>query len=523
MADDILRIGYLPSYIPQSFDYTSRDYYSIRAHLIEVVKSRIPEWTGEDPSDFGLALVEAMAYQGDLMSYYIDRAGNEAFLPTATRRQSVINIARMLGYEPSRAVAAQGEVTFEDRVGSGVTIPKYTQVSAVVRRENGTDDRVTFTTDSEVSIPANTVGGVPSPGGTVTAVITEGYIADSVSTGNTGVALGVSDGSPDQSFDLPYTPVAAGTLEVYIFDGVTSTLWNRVARIYEYSALDNVFEARLAADGTVTVQFGDGVTGRIPPVTHRVSAKYRVGGGARGNLPAESITSIDNPSLEAVIDVVQTAPTSGGSETETTYSIRQNASTPFRANRRAVSAQDIESLARNVEGCYTASAQAKVWSNILLAVAPNDDLSLTPGMSGGSPTASQNTLRDKVKTDISPSLMIGSSLTVRDPAYVKVVLSIQVDLVSTAKHSFAKPNITSIFKDGPFSYERRGFGGSITMADVITAAITNTSYITGIRVVALHRSGQTGVVDVTAQWFEILCLDTADLTIDFGSTGINDL
>ena len=66
--------------IPVSVDYTSRDYYAIREELIERVKTRIPEWSGNDSSDFGVALIEAFAYMGDIANYYIDRIANEAFI-----------------------------------------------------------------------------------------------------------------------------------------------------------------------------------------------------------------------------------------------------------------------------------------------------------------------------------------------------------------------------------------------------------------------------------------------------------
>jgi hypothetical protein len=72
------------SNIPVSVDYTGRDYYSLREALIARIQDRIPEWTASDPADFGVALVEAFAYLGDMVSYYIDRTANESFIKTFT-------------------------------------------------------------------------------------------------------------------------------------------------------------------------------------------------------------------------------------------------------------------------------------------------------------------------------------------------------------------------------------------------------------------------------------------------------
>lgn len=592
MADDLLRIGYTPSFIPQSFDYTSRDYYAIRDHLIEVVKSRIPEWTGEDASDFGLALVEAFAYLGDLVSYYVDRAGNEAFLPTATRRQSVINIARSLGYVPSRAVAASGVAVFSSEptyTGSAITVPKGTVINASISRENGTVDVVQFTTDSEIS--------VANSGASTQVSITEGYIADTTTTANHGIVLGVSDGSADQEFELPFSPVAHGTLEVFVWDGAsTYTLWNEVDHLIEYTAVDNAYETKLMGDGTVVLVFGDGITGRIPPVNQQISAKFRVGGGTRGNVPAGSITNIENSSLDVNLNVTNPQSTSGGADEESTFSIRENASQGFRANRRAVSKNDIEILASNVPGCYEASANAAVWSNISLAIAPNYDGSLNPGINlyedcdyawssdtitvtktghgltagqavyldfttggatskdgtyavattpdadtftvtvtgsgaSGKVTASFDvtsfaTLKTTVKNTLERLMMMGTSLTVRSPLYPRVKITVSVNLVDTASQTFAKADIARILRDGPLSFERRGFGGDLTMADIISAIVMGTQYVTGVTVDDLFRkdSGNTtGVHATTAAWYEILTLDTAaDLTINFNGTGIND-
>lgn len=94
-------------------DYTSRDYKSIRSMLVGLAKGYMPDWTtvGET-GDFGTLLLELYAYAGDVMNYYIDRVASEAFLGTAVRRQSVLYIADMLGYQPMGRRAATVPVTF---------------------------------------------------------------------------------------------------------------------------------------------------------------------------------------------------------------------------------------------------------------------------------------------------------------------------------------------------------------------------------------------------------------------------
>lgn len=108
------------SNIPVSVDYTSRDYYSLREALIARVKDRTGgRWSGEDPSDFGIALVESFAYMGDLINYYIDRVANESYLGTATQRQNVLNLASMIGYTAGGYTSATVDVTLTNSINVG--------------------------------------------------------------------------------------------------------------------------------------------------------------------------------------------------------------------------------------------------------------------------------------------------------------------------------------------------------------------------------------------------------------------
>lgn len=144
---------------PVSIDYTGRDYYAIRQELISRVKNRVPNWQGTDPSDFGVALVEAFAYMGDLLNYYIDRAANESFLYTATQRETLLNLANTYGYSPSGYVSAVTDLTFTNNYGYrgqiGGSILEDGTASLVVPNGHpfSVDDLVTIS-----SVPSVTVG-----------------------------------------------------------------------------------------------------------------------------------------------------------------------------------------------------------------------------------------------------------------------------------------------------------------------------------------------------------------------------
>ena len=92
------------------FDFASRDYENIRRDLLNRASLIAPEWTDRDPSDFGVLLVDLWAYMGDVLHYYIDRAAGEAFITTATQRESMLALASLFDYKPYSRRASKAVV-----------------------------------------------------------------------------------------------------------------------------------------------------------------------------------------------------------------------------------------------------------------------------------------------------------------------------------------------------------------------------------------------------------------------------
>src|SRR2546423_1869639 len=95
----------------QVIDYLARDYQSFRRALLDLIPAKLPEWTDRSEANFGVALIELFAYMADILSYYQDRLANEAFLPTAQERRSVIDHLRLIGYEMAPAAAATARLS----------------------------------------------------------------------------------------------------------------------------------------------------------------------------------------------------------------------------------------------------------------------------------------------------------------------------------------------------------------------------------------------------------------------------
>jgi hypothetical protein len=79
-------------------NYLARDYASFRQMMLDRLTVLTPRWTERNPADLGIALVEALAYVADYLSYEQDAIATEAYLRTARRRVSVKRHARLIDY-----------------------------------------------------------------------------------------------------------------------------------------------------------------------------------------------------------------------------------------------------------------------------------------------------------------------------------------------------------------------------------------------------------------------------------------
>jgi predicted phage baseplate assembly protein len=86
----------------------------------------------DDPA---IALLDAWATIGEVLTFYQERIANEGYLPTATERRSVLELARLIGYELNPGVAASAYLAFgiDTAVGAPAEalVPKGTRVQSV--------------------------------------------------------------------------------------------------------------------------------------------------------------------------------------------------------------------------------------------------------------------------------------------------------------------------------------------------------------------------------------------------------
>jgi hypothetical protein len=68
--------------------------------------------TARSDDDYTVALCDAFAMLADVLTFYQERIANENYLRTATQRNSIVQLADLIGYQPSPGVAASVSLAF---------------------------------------------------------------------------------------------------------------------------------------------------------------------------------------------------------------------------------------------------------------------------------------------------------------------------------------------------------------------------------------------------------------------------
>lgn len=454
-----------PNVVPQ-IDYTSRDFEAIRDDMISLIQYFLPEWKNRDASDFGITLIELFAYMGDIMSYYIDRAANESFITTASQRDSVLRIARLLDYTPTASTPATVTLSFSTLNTSAQTVPAGTQVSttSIVDGEN---TEIIFETDTAITVSPSVDGGLTA-GPVTTVAATQGYTVE-----QTGInALAVSNGLADQVYALAEYPVIKDSIEITV-DGVVYTF---VDYLVDYSGNDPVFTIDVDAEDITYILFGDNVGGRIPPRNATIEAVYRVGVGAAGNVAENTLTEIVT-NYQVGLQVNNEDAASGGSDTEDTDSIRISTPISIRALNRAVTLTDYESLAIQVAGVAKASALANTYNNITLYFAPSGD----PGVEDNNitPTTVFTNLTTDVNTFFEDKMPPTTTLTLQPPSYVSVDIELNLFILAQYRQSTVVTAVQNVLSNF-LAFDNVDFEDRITLQDILTeiSAVSGVSYAT---------------------------------------------
>lgn len=291
-------------------------------------------------------LLDILAYNTYMNSFYLNMVGNEMFLDSAQLRESVISRAKELNYVPRSFKSARANVeviisaltSSEDTAPvTFISIPKGTSFTSRVG-----SNTFTFTTDKTIlttSLKSTPVGNANTRYDYSTGEITiyEGqYVTDT---------FNVNYANPVQRFILSNPTIDTDSLSVIVLENNGADVYNylRATSLFGKGANSQIYFIQGSENEKYEILFGDGVIGRKPADNAVVVCEYRA---TKGELPNGCNTfKADGPIgtfSNVAVNTLYAA--SQGSISESLESIKFNAPRYFTSQERAVTAEDYENL-----------------------------------------------------------------------------------------------------------------------------------------------------------------------------------
>ena len=407
---------------------TELDFDTIKSNLVTFMQSQT-EFTDYDFTGSGLTvLMDLLSYNTHYMAYYLNMVANEMFLDSASRRSSVVSIVKHLGYVPKSSTSSSANVTLSivatesdnSNWPTSITIPKHSKFS--VKVDSVSYDFYTTTAYTATSYIDNTTDNTRTF--TLTnVVLKEGKLGN--------IRYTVNKTGLEEKYILPDPTIDTTSLVVKVLTSASDTIYDNYVlynNIKDLTESSKVYFLQEVEDGKFEVYFGDGTLGAkldqgyIVDIDY-MSTKGAVANGAGGDdsTSARSFTMSTTisygGSANAEVETIVTKASTGGTDAETINSIKYNAPKSFKAQDRAVTAEDYKTIVLNK---FTNASSVVTWGgeendpidygSVYIAVRPVTGLTLTQ--------ISKNDLLDTLKTykvmSIQPKIV--------DPDYIFVVV-----------------------------------------------------------------------------------------------------
>lgn len=260
----------------------------------------------------------------------------------------------------------------------------------------------------------------------------------------------------------PLTYVSAavpGGAETTLELRVKGVEWHEAPSFYGAAAGDRSFITRRADDGTVTVQFGDGLTGaRLPTGANNVTATYRSGIGLDGNVDAATITTLLSRPL-GLKGVTNPIAATGAGDPEELADARSNAPLTVLTLDRIVSVQDFEDFARAFSGIGKAQATL-LWNG------ERQMVHLTVAAAGGDAIDTASELYTNLVDGIDGARHADQPVLVSPHVLVSFTLKARVATDEDLVRDDVLADVTEALV-AAFGFEARSFGQAVTSSEIL--------------------------------------------------------
>lgn len=384
---------------------TELDFDEIKQNLKDFLSSQ-SEFTDYNFEGSALAtLLDLLAYNTHYNALYANFVANEMFLDSASKRASVISLAKHFGYTPSSAKSARAKINLSVTTSGSpqsLLLPKFTPFVTTI---DGVD--YTFYNLSNV---------LKSPVASNTF-----YFENIELVEGTPLSYRYPVSNSQNVFLVPNADIDTTTLTVEIQNSsvdATRTTYTKSDEFINVSATDTVYFLEVTRNNQYKLIFGDDVIGKKLSDGNIVNIQYlKTNGSLANNATSFTLDSTGGFTVSsAAITLVQRA--SGGKVQETTESIRSNATKFFTTQNRAVTAEDYKNIIlaeySEIDACSTWGGDENIppiYGKVFISAKPTNGTTLS------------NELKTELTRILNKKNVVGISPEFVDPEYLYMVIN----------------------------------------------------------------------------------------------------
>ena len=327
----------------QPNNLTALDFEDIKASIKSYLRTR-SEFTDYDFDGSALSyMVDMLAYNTYYSAFNANMSLNEAFLPSSTVRDNVVNIAKLLNYTPRSVISARAslKVDIQTVQSNGV----YPSTVTLRKGASATGGNYVWNVLRDTTVEVSPTTGI---GSFADLCVYEGSIVSFQYVVNTFA---------NQVYTIPSAEADINTLNVTVKANETATasdIYNRVDTVTNLTATTRAYFLSEGEDMRFQVKFGDDSVGRALKDGEVVNLEYLVTSGKKANevkafnfigslVDSQGQTYSANSTTLTVNHRAQL-----GSDAETVDSIKYNAPRYYSAQYRAVTAQDYALITQRI-------------------------------------------------------------------------------------------------------------------------------------------------------------------------------
>lgn len=322
---------------------TELDFDAIKASLKAFLQNQ-SEYTDYNFDGAGLNIfLDVLAYNTHYNALYHNLAVNESFIDSASKRASVVSIAKELGYTPRSARCSEAKVNLSFPKG-GVNYPVLTLRKGTPFTASVNGNQYTFYTVEDYN--ASLINGFYN---FTNVLIKEGIPLT--------YRYSVADG---QRYVIPNPAVDLSTLEVRVQESATSstyTSYQKGVDVLNLTSESQVYFVKEIDNQQYEIEFGNGVIGKALEPGNIVHITYM---SCSKDLPNSArYFAYNGFNMTGQMPTVTTSMTAvNGSDAENIESIRWTAPKYYASQNRCVTSDDYRVL---IQANYPNAQAVNVW------------------------------------------------------------------------------------------------------------------------------------------------------------------